>query len=181
GAGDVGPLRPSSSPRACATTPCGRSRRRIANSSIAWTSNSGTSRRTRTRAASASATTCSGSPPHPIPARITSRLAVTSVTLQRTPPSSTLSDGAAGSWALAQAAEDDQDRPHRRDRFDREPHHRLDLAAELAAEGAERLGVLDEGFGTLEEQPPGIGERGAILSAIEQRHAELVLEVAHQL
>ena len=83
--------------------------------------------------------------------------------------------------ALLQAAQDDHDRPHRRDRFDREPHHRLDLAAELAAEGAERLGVLDEGFGTLEEQPPGIGERGAILSAIEQRHAELVLQVAHQL
>ena len=80
---------------------CSRNRGGAARTSIARTSNSGTSRRTRARDASASATTCSGSPPHPIPARITSRFALTSVTLHRTPPSSTLIDGAAGSLPLS--------------------------------------------------------------------------------
>jgi len=41
--------------------------------------------------------------------------------------------------------------------------------------------VLDHGGCTLDEQSPGVGERGAILPAIEQRHAQLALEVAHPL
>jgi Phytanoyl-CoA dioxygenase (PhyH) len=95
------PLRLISSHSALATTPNARSRRRIAKSSIIPTSNSGTSSATSSPDASASATTCSGSPPHPIPARITSFLAATSVTLQRKPPSSTFSDGESASCALS--------------------------------------------------------------------------------
>ena len=54
-------------------------------------------------------------------------------------------------------------------------------AGELHAEGLERLGALDDGGGALVEEPAGVGERGAVLRAVEERHAELVLQVAHEL
>jgi hypothetical protein len=86
-----------------------------------------------------------------------------------------------GGEALLRGAQDLQDRLDGSHRLDREPHHRLDPAAELAAEAAERLGLLDHRLGALEEEPPGIGERGAIAAAVEQLDAELVLEISHQL